>query len=250
MKRLLIGFLIVMLALGFLVSCNSSDDDDDVSITQPPTENWLYGVNIGYYGARDGWIYVFAYTESNIIETCTLLINNEEVMLTYNSEWNEWWGSHSLEEGVTYTFDLTINNGAYHQNADLAVPYVPVLDFDSTWDGQNSYELTWELEEDSDAQSLYIWGPDDNEYRSLGSIYILASLRAYMLAAALHGYTGSEGQNLDVSVDQENFVLVNQILLITYAYAYAYFGVYNEPVLENPQDHSRRITQDVIRRIQ
>ncbi len=219
---------------------------EDEPVDQPPTEDWRYGITTAYYSGREGFIYVYALDMDDIIESCSLTINGEAIAMTYNTEYNEWWGDYAVEEGATYTFNLDINNGAYSQEAELAVPYVAVPTYDETWDGQSVYNLTWELDQDSDAQSLFIFGPDDEATRS---IYILSMLRAYLLLAGIHGYDNPDVEGLSVSIDQENYLLAGQLLFITYTYAEAYFGTYGGYDRENDRECARRITHQVIQRI-
>ncbi len=210
-------------------------------IVEPPSSGWTYAITAGCFEYPYGYIYIYALDYDDIIEACTLLIDGEEVAMIHYTESNDWFGEYPFEEGVSYNFDLTINN-TLHQSTDLVVPYIPIIDSPETWDGQTNYELTWELDQDSKSQSLFIYGPDD-EYRSIGSIYIYASLRSYLLQANLHGYNDEDTEYLSISVDQENWVSIGGLLFISFTNDYADFGSYRQT--EAPRDHARRILRDV-----
>ncbi len=247
MKRLIIGFLVVMLALGMMVSCSSDDDDDDDNgggISQPPTSDWRYAVTFSQSPEfRYGYIYVFALDETDLIESCNLTIDGEDVSMYYQEMYNEWWANYEFTPGQSYAYDLDINNGAYAETATLTMTYIPTLNIDDTWDGQTNYELTWTLEANSDAQSLFILGPDD-ESRSIGSIYIDPALRAYTLAANLHGFNDPTSEYLNLSVDQENWVVVGDLVFLSFTYNVANWGTFARSI--DPHEHARTLLNQVM----
>ncbi len=246
MKRLLIGFLVVIISLMMLVSCESDDDDDDVvvsTIVQPPDISaWDFSMAAQTDG-RWGDIHIMQWGE-DVIESCTLLIDGEEVALENSG--SDFYANYPFEVGVSYNFDLTINETLHH-STDLVVPYVPAVNFPETWDGQTDLELTWELEADSKSQSLYFWGPDDTENRSIGSIYILAALRMYIIMAGIHGYTGLAEQTLTVSIDQENWTFISGLIFIAFNSVHTNFGTYEQ--METPRERARRVTSQVMKKI-
>ncbi len=248
MKRLLIGFLIVIISLMMFVSCDSDDDDDDkevVGITQPPTNDWIYGLSATFYDvSRNGFVYVQALDENNIIDTCTVSIDNEPVDMYYLDDMLEWHGDFVFEPGETYLFALDVNNGQYSQTAQLMMPYIPVLEYDMEWDGSTSTQLNWELEAGAQAQSLLILGPDDTS-EPIEYLFIDPALRAYTLAAGLHGYNDFETEALSVSVDEDNWVFSNNLLFLAYTYNDAIYGTYDP----EPRAHARRIGHHLMSQI-
>lgn len=214
MKKLMLLFLIVMMSLSLLIIGCSDDDDDDNNGTTTPSINpsdydYAFSINRIDYKQKSTYTIMLWSVDSSIIDTLSLTIDGEPVMLSSYAG-TDWSGSIAgLNPGTEHSFALTINaKGSY--NFDLMLPYSPMVTWPETINLSESNLFNWTLEADSYYQAFsgyaYAedWDDDEDNYQELDP-----SARSYNMPA---NWLSSGFMYYSFSVYEYNYEFKNNLL--------------------------------------
>ncbi len=244
MKRLPIGFLIVIISLALLtISCSDSDSDSDSvthfeTVFSPPTE-----VEYEYFTQPDhsfkvyiegdnsipcryddiGYLGVQAHGDSlrslEIILDDSLFVS--ETFASPRMSWSTQYPEFFVTHGKTYHIEVSIND-SIHEEADIRLPVWPQVDFPEYFQPYADQTITWELDQDYTTQTIDFMALD---YHSSAmpdrDILLDPSDRSFFME--YEAFRFQEFPWLFIFVEEINWELKGRVLFSSNTFALGYY---------------------------